>query len=120
MVSGDPPKHERSDGLALHSDRLGFAAFGEEIGYRGYLLNRTAEGGGKSNAAFWIAVVVTSVLFGYGHFYKGPAGIIDSGIAGVILGTAYVMSGRNLWATILAHGFIDSFALTLAYFGLDS
>jgi len=98
----------------------GFAAFGEEIAYRGYLLNRTADTGGKSNAAFWIAVVVTSVLFGYGHYYKGPAGIIDSGIAGVILGAAYVMSGRNLWVTILAHGFIDSFALTLAYFGLDT
>ena len=98
----------------------GFAAFGEEVAYRGYLLNRTAEAGGKSNVAFWIAVVVTSVLFGYGHYYKGPAGIIDSGIAGVILGSAYVLSGRNLWVTILAHGFIDSFALTLAYLGLDS
>ena len=98
----------------------GFAAFGEEIAYRGYLLGRTAEAGGKSSAAFWIAVVVTSVLFGYGHYYKGPAGIVDSGIAGVILGSAYLLSGRNLWVTILAHGFIDSFALTLAYLGLDS
>jgi len=65
-------------------------------------------------------VVVTSVLFGYGHYYEGPADIIDSGIAGLILGAAYVMSGRNLWVTILAHGFIDTFALTLVYFGLDS
>ena len=60
------------------------------------------------------------MLFGYGHFYKGPSGIVDSGIAGVILSAAYVISGRNLWVTILAHGFIDTFALALAYFGLDT
>jgi membrane protease YdiL (CAAX protease family) len=98
----------------------GFAAFGEEISYRGYLLNRTGHAGGGSNAAFWVAVLVSSVLFGYGHFYKGPAGIVDSGMAGVILGSAYLLSGRNLWVTILAHGFIDTFALTLAYLGLDT
>lgn len=98
----------------------GFAAFGEEIAYRGYLLNRAADLGRRSTGAFWIAVVVSSVLFGYGHYYKGPSGIIDSGIAGLILGAAYMLAGRNLWATILAHGFIDTFGLTLAYLGLDS
>jgi CAAX protease family protein len=98
----------------------GFAAFGEEIAYRGYLLNRGAHCGGGSPLAFWIAVVVSSVLFGYGHYYKGPSGIVDSGVAGLILGSAYVLSGRNLWVPILAHGFIDTFGLTLAYLGLDS
>jgi membrane protease YdiL (CAAX protease family) len=98
----------------------GFAAFGEEIAYRGYLLNRAADCGGRTPFAFWIAVVVCAVLFGYGHYYKGPAGIVDSGLAGLILGSAYVLSGRNLWVPILAHGFIDTFGLTLAYFGLDT
>src|SRR4030095_16040982 len=36
--------------------------------------------------------------------YKGPSGIIDSGIAGLILGTAYMLAGRNLWACIFTHG----------------
>jgi membrane protease YdiL (CAAX protease family) len=97
----------------------GFAAFGEEIAYRGYLLNRAADSGGRSMLAFWIAVVVSSVLFGYGHYYKGPSGIVDSGVAGLILASAYVLSGRNLWVAILAHGFIDTFGLTLAWLGLD-
>jgi membrane protease YdiL (CAAX protease family) len=94
-----------------------FAAFGEEIGYRGYLLTRAAEAGGRSKAAEWAAVLIVSVLFGYGHYYKGPSEIVDSGMAGLILGAAYVLSGRNLWVCILAHGFIDTFGVTAAFFG---
>jgi membrane protease YdiL (CAAX protease family) len=94
-----------------------FAAFGEEIGYRGYLINRAADVGGRSKAADWVGVLVVSVLFGYGHYYKGPAGIIDSGMAGLILGATYVLSGRNLWACILAHGFIDTFGVVCMFFG---
>lgn len=97
-----------------------FAAFGEEISYRGYLLNRAADIGGRTPLAYWIAVVAVSILFGYGHYYKGPAGIVDSGVAGLILGAAYLISGRNLWTTILAHGFIDTFGVAGLYFGWDS
>jgi membrane protease YdiL (CAAX protease family) len=94
-----------------------FAAFGEEIGYRGYLLNRVADVGGRSKTAYWAGVLTVSVLFGYGHYYKGPAGIVDSGMAGLVLGATYVLSGRNLWVCILAHGFIDTFAVIGAFFG---
>jgi membrane protease YdiL (CAAX protease family) len=94
-----------------------FAAFGEEIGYRGYLITRAADVGGRSKAAYWAGVVIVSVLFGYGHYYKGPAGIVDSGMAGLILGATFVFSRRNLWACILAHGFIDTFGLVALFFG---
>jgi len=94
-----------------------FAAFGEEISYRGYLLRRAADLGKRSPLAYWLGVVLVSVLFGYGHFYKGYSGVVDSGVAGLILGAAYLITGRNLWTCILAHGFIDTFAVTLVYFG---
>jgi len=97
-----------------------FAAFGEEIAYRGYLLTRAADLGKGSTAAYWIGMGLVSVLFGYGHYYKGPAGVVDSAIAGLILGAAYLLSGRNLWVSILAHGFIDTFAVVIVYFGLQS
>jgi membrane protease YdiL (CAAX protease family) len=93
------------------------AAFGEEIAYRGYLLARAADIGRRSAAAYWIGVVLVSILFGYGHYYKGASGVIDSGVAGLILGTAYMLAGRNLWATIFAHGFIDTFGVFDAFFG---
>jgi membrane protease YdiL (CAAX protease family) len=97
-----------------------FAAFGEEIAYRGYLLTRAAETGRQTTAAYWVGIVFISVLFGYGHYYKGPAGILDSGVAGLVLGAAYMLAGRNLWASILAHGFIDTFAVVSLFRGWES
>lgn len=97
-----------------------FAAFGEEIGYRGYLLRRAADVGGRSKAAYWAGTLVVAMLFGYGHYYKGPAGIVDSGMAGLILAAAYVWSEGDLWVCILAHGFIDTFGVVMAFLGWAS
>lgn len=97
-----------------------FAAFGEEIGYRGYLLNKLGEVFGGTRLADGIAVLGSAVLFGFGHYYKGPAGIVDSGVAGVILAVVYLISGRNLWPCVLAHGFIDTFGLFAAFVGWDT
>lgn len=97
-----------------------FAAFGEEISYRGYLTTRAADLGRGTTAAWWLATLLASVLFGYGHFYKGAAGVLDSGMAGLILGSAYLLSGRNLWVCVLAHGFIDTLGVVALFFGWAS
>ncbi|HTW67501.1 MAG TPA: CPBP family intramembrane glutamic endopeptidase [Bryobacteraceae bacterium] len=60
------------------------------------------------------------MLFGYGHYYKGPSGIVDSGMAGIVMAGAYILSGRNLWVCILAHGFIDTFGVAVAFLGFGS
>jgi membrane protease YdiL (CAAX protease family) len=93
-----------------------FAAFGEEIGYRAYLMTRFGEaaGGGRTGKA--VSLVAVSVLFGFGHFYKGPAGVVESTASGLLLGTVYLVTG-NLWAPILAHGLSDTFAVTALYYG---
>lgn len=97
-----------------------FAAIGEEFGYRGYLVSRAAGalGGGKS--AYWLAVLAVAVLFGLAHYWNGPAGMIGSGFAGLVFGAVYLISGRNLWASVLAHGFVDSFGIFALYTGLAS
>lgn len=94
-----------------------FAAFGEELGYRGYLLNRGAEVGNHSTLAYWISMLAVAVLFGYGHWYKGPAAILDSGTAGLVLGAAYLLSSRNLWVPVLAHGLIDTAVVIATFLG---
>jgi membrane protease YdiL (CAAX protease family) len=94
-----------------------FASFGEELSYRGYLLTRAADVLGGSNLAYWAGMILVSVLFGFGHYYKGPSGVLDSAYSGLVLGTAYLLSGRNLWAPILAHGIADTVAVFIVFMG---
>jgi membrane protease YdiL (CAAX protease family) len=95
-----------------------FAAFGEEMGYRGYLMSRAADAGGGSRPAWLAAWIASSVLFGFGHFYKGPPGILQSTVSGLILGGAYLLSRRNLWVSIVAHGCADTIVIAALFFGL--
>jgi hypothetical protein len=83
----------------------------------GATCSRVADVGARSKTSYWIAVLMVSVLFGIGHYYKGPAGMVDSGMAGLVLGITYMLSGRNLWACILAHGFIDTFGVIALFLG---
>lgn len=111
--------HGHSPMVALKSMAIvwTFAAFGEEIGYRALLLRRTADALNGSRVAYAAAVVFSSVLFGFGHFYKGPTGVFDSTISGLILAGAYLVTRRNLWAPILGHGLSDTFAVVATYLG---
>lgn len=94
------------------------AAFGEELAYRGYVLERAAALGRHAPAAYLTAVVAVSALFGLGHAYQGPAGVIGSAMSGLLFGLLYLAAGRNLWLPILAHGLSDTLALGVIYFGL--
>jgi hypothetical protein len=38
----------------------------------------------------------------------------------VILGATFLLAGRNLCPCILAHGFIDTFAVVVLFFGWQS
>src|SRR5215475_355785 len=94
-----------------------FASFGEEMSYRGYLLTRAADVLGRSDLAYWAAMILVSLLFGFGHFYKGPSGVLDSTYSGIVLGTFFLLSGRNLWTPILAHGIADTVAVFAVFIG---
>jgi hypothetical protein len=94
-----------------------FAGFGEEVGYRGYLLTRAADLGNRSKIAYLAAMLYVAVLFGLGHLYKGPAGVMDSTYSGLVLGGVYLFSGRSLWAAILAHGIADTVVILVVLMG---
>ena len=93
-----------------------FAAFGEEIGYRGYILRRALETFGPSAWGAAAALLVASATFGLGHYYKGPTGVLDSTGSGLILGAAYLFSKR-LWVSSIAHGLNDTLAIAITFFG---
>jgi uncharacterized protein len=94
------------------------AAFGEELVYRGYVMNRMADLGGRTRLAWALSLLAVSSLFGLAHFYQGPTGIVDTGITSLILGGLYFYSRRNLWLPILTHGFSDTIGLLLVFFNL--
>ncbi len=93
------------------------SSFGEEVIYRAFLINRIAELGAGSKWSWRVAVVISSVVFGLIHSEWALAGMVQAGCMGLALGIAYLAVGRNLWVTILAHGYADTLLLLPMYFG---
>jgi uncharacterized protein len=97
----------------------GTAAFGEEMLFRGFFLDALQRLFGTSGPiGTTIAVIAQAVIFGLLHLYQGPAGASVAGALGLALGFVWWFSGRNLWASIVVHGIIDSFSMTGLYLGL--
>jgi hypothetical protein len=94
------------------------AAFGEEMAYRGYALNRITDLLGQSHAAFALGAIVVSVLFGFAHVAQGVSGVLDSVLAGMAFAALYLASGRNLWLPIIVHGVVDTTSLVLLFLGI--
>jgi uncharacterized protein len=94
------------------------AAFGEEMVYRGYLMNRVADLGNRTTFAWIVSVIVVNILFGLAHSSQGVTGIIDEGFMGLLLGLIYLGTGRNLAVPIVAHGAQDTIDALLIYLGM--
>jgi uncharacterized protein len=92
------------------------AAFGEEMIFRGYLMNRIADLVGRTRMGWIISLFGSSLIFGLGHGYQGLVGIINTATIGLLLGTLYLINKRNLWVNIVCHGVIDSISLISLYF----
>ncbi len=92
-----------------------WAALGEEMFFRGYLMTRIAELFGSGWSGWMLGLLGSSLLFGLGHFYQGAAGMLLTGSLGLVAGIIFLATGRNLWVPILWHGFTDSFALVIIY-----
>jgi membrane protease YdiL (CAAX protease family) len=74
----------------------------EEFVYRGF--GMTAFSG--AGLPPWAVVLVTSALFGLAHAYQGRAGIISTGILGVLLGAGRLVCG-SLIPVMMWHAALD-------------
>ena len=93
------------------------AAFGEELVYRGYLMNRVADLGRGTPIAWIVSILLVSALFGFAHYAQGLTGTIEEGSDGLILGLIYLACRRNLAIPIVAHGVCDSIDIVLLFLG---
>jgi uncharacterized protein len=93
------------------------AAFGEELVWRGYVMNRVVDALGRTKTAWVLSLVIVSVLFGLAHGDQGVTGWVEEGLAGLALGLMYLRTGRNLWVPIVAHGVSDTIDMVLIFLG---
>jgi uncharacterized protein len=93
------------------------AAFGEEMVYRGYLMNRVADLFGRTRLAWILSLVMVSVIFGFAHIYQGVTGVTENAIDGFLLGLMYLRCDRKLSVPIIAHGITDTVDFLLIFLG---
>jgi membrane protease YdiL (CAAX protease family) len=92
-------------------------ALGEEIVYRGYLMNRVAGLFRDTRVAWTVSLVAVSVVFGCAHLDQGSTGMIENVWNGLLLGLLYLACGRNLAVPVIAHALGDTLDFLLIYFG---
>jgi len=91
------------------------AGFGEEVIWRGFYMKQIARLFDEQKTGWVIGLVLSSVVFGLVHYYQGVNGIVITGIGGLVNGLLYFKFGKNLWASIFAHGIADTIAFVLIY-----
>jgi membrane protease YdiL (CAAX protease family) len=96
------------------------SSFGEEVIYRGFLMNRLAELGKGTRLAWGMALTISAVVFGLAHFDWGVVGIVQTTFMGLALAASYLLVKRNLWVLVLAHAYIDTVLLVQMYLGPPS
>ncbi len=92
-------------------------ALGEELVYRGYLMNRPAGLFRSPKVAWTVSLVVVSVAFGCAHLDQGSTGMVENILNGLLLGGLYLVCGRNLVVPVIAHAFSDTLDFLLIYLG---
>ena len=92
-------------------------ALGEEIVYRGYLMNRVAGVFRETKAAWLVSLIAVSVVFGCAHLGQGATGMIENVWDGLLLGALYLACGRNLAVPVIAHAVGDTLDFVLIYLG---
>ena len=93
------------------------AAFGEEIVWRGYVLNRMLDLIGRSRLGWLVSVAIVSFVFGLAHANQDWTGIIENALDGALLAVLYIACGRNLFAPIVAHGVTDTIDSVIIFLG---
>ncbi len=92
------------------------AGFGEEIIWRGFFMKQIARLFDEQKRSSWvIGLVLTSIVFGLVHYHQGPGGMLGTGFVGLVYGLVYLLSGRNLWVPIIAHGLTGSISFIVLY-----
>ena len=96
-----------------------FAAFGEEILFRGYYMKALAELFGNNNKAWVFSAFITSLYFGISHAYQGITGVVSVFLWSFVISLIFNKNRNNLLLLVLIHGIEDTIGITLIYLNKD-
>lgn len=96
-------------------------SFFEELLFRAFLITKLGQTFGGTRAAMVVALVASSVFFGYRHaYYQGVHGALITGVGGFAFGLMYIRFGRrNIMPIILAHGAFNTLGQTFRFLGIE-
>jgi hypothetical protein len=86
-------------------------SFLEELQDRGFSLNRFEVLFEKIPLSTVFAVLIQAAIFGFRHSYDLSPRSITTGLIGLVFGTVYVLTGRNLWPLIIAHIILNTMSM---------
>lgn len=89
--------------------------FYEEIVFHGFIFTRL-EKMIKGKYSTHISFVITAVIFGVYHIPLGAAGLINALVIGIVYLALFLYFKRNLWYSIICHGFYNTMVMTLIYY----
>lgn len=95
-------------------------SFFEELLFRAFVIDHSSRFLGGGLKAEIAAAIVSSIFFGYRHYYyQGMHGALITGTGGLAFALLYTWFGRrNILPLIFAHGIFNSLAQTLRFFGI--
>lgn len=96
-----------------------FAAFGEELLFRGYYMKSLAELFGNNNKSWLLSALITSTYFGVSHAYQGLIGVVSVFLWSFVISMLFIKNKNNLLLLVLIHGIYDSIGITLIYLNKD-
>ena len=125
-ITGIPEGSADMSGYAYLKDNVGMliltlfgvyivSSFGEEVIYRGFLINRISQIGLDTKKARIVAVILSSLIFGFVHYEWGAMGIGQTAFMGLALGICYLKFKKRLWILILAHAYMDTILMVQMY-----
>lgn len=92
--------------------------FYEEVVFRGFIHATMQEWFRKYKFSFWLAGLLTSMLFGVYHWQQGIFGVVPSFLGGLLWTFLLRRYKGNLWYPVISHAIYDTVALTMIYFGI--
>jgi membrane protease YdiL (CAAX protease family) len=92
---------------------LGLVAGGltEEVS-RAFVLTRFERAFGRTG--LFIALILSSVMFGVGHLYQGHAAAFSLGVSGAVFALVYLRR-RSCWEAVFAHATFDMIGIAIMF-----